>query len=66
MKLNMWQWLGVVMLVVASALWVNNKLTERKEAEMGKPAAPFSYEEQPTTETAPTTEPAAAPATAPS
>ena len=59
MKLNFWQWLGVVMLLLATPLWIYNKMTERKTAEMGKPTLTTTYEEEPTTE--PTTEPATAP-----
>ncbi len=58
MKLNFWQWLGVVMLLLATPLWIYNKMTERKTAEMSKPTMTAPYaEEEPTTE--PTTEPAA-------
>ena len=58
MKLNFWQWIGVGMLVLATPLWIYNKMTERKTAEMNKPtmAPAFPGDEEPTTE--PTTEPA--------
>ena len=60
MKLNFWQWIGVIMLLLATPLWIYNKMTERRTAEMGKPTlnGPI-YEEEATTE--PTTEPATAP-----
>ena len=66
MKLNFWQWLGVVMLLLATPLWIYNKITERRTAEMGKPTMNAPYEEE--EEEEPTTEPAStttAPATAP-
>ena len=58
MKLNFWQWLGVVMLALATPLWIYNKMTERKTAEMSKPTMPMpAYSDgEPTTE--PSTEPA--------
>ena len=63
MKLNFWQWLGVVLLVVAAGLWINRTLQDRKQAEMGQPAPGFT---EPTQEEEATTEPAgASPATAP-
>ena len=58
MKLNFWQWLGVVMLLLATPLWIYNKMNERKSKEMGTPSTtmpPYTGDE-PTTE--PTTEPA--------
>ncbi len=56
MKLNFWQWLGVVLLIVAIGFWVNRRNNERKAAEAGRPV-PMSY---PADE-----EPATGPATAP-
>ena len=59
MKLNFWQWLGVVMLLLATPLWIYNKMTERKAREMGVPSMtmpPYTGDEEPTTE--PTTGPA--------
>jgi hypothetical protein len=61
MKLNFWQWLGVVMLLLATPLWIYNKITERKTAEMNKPSVTTPYaEDEPTIE--PTTAPATVPA----
>ena len=65
MKLNFWQWLGVVMLLLATPLWIYNKMNERKSREMGVPSMtmpPYS-EEDPATE--PTTGPATMTAPAP-
>ena len=61
MKLNFWQWLGVVMLLLVTPLWIYNKITERRTKQMGEPSItnPSIYEEEPTTE--PTTAPATAP-----
>lgn len=59
MKLNFWQWLGVVLLVIATVLWIMRQINASKEAEFRTPAVNFT-EEEPATE--PTTEPAAEPA----
>ena len=65
MKLNFWQWLGVVLLVVATVLWFMRRQNEQKEAEFGTPAITY-----PDTGKEPTTEPASEdvmePTTAPS
>ena len=64
MKLNFWQWMGVVMLLLATPLWIYNKMNERKSKEMGVPSMtmpPYTGEEpttEPTTESATTTAPA--------
>ncbi len=50
MKLNFWQWLGVAMLLLATPLWIYNKMNDRKTAEMGTPTITAPYEEEPTTE----------------
>lgn len=65
MKLNFWQWLGVVMLLLATPLWIYNKMNERKSREMGVPSMtmPPGSEEEPTTES--TTGPATMTAPAP-
>ena len=59
MKLNFWQWLGVVMLLLATPLWIYNKMNERKSKEMGVPSMtmpPYTGDE-------PTTEPTTGPVT---
>ena len=60
MKLNFWQWLGVVLLLVAIGFWINRQRMERTAAEAGKATPGFDpsqyAEEEPTTE--PTTAPA--------
>ncbi len=60
MKLNFWQWLGVVLLIVAIGFWVNRRNNERKAAEAGQPV-PMAYP----ADEEPATEPATGPATAP-
>ena len=58
MKLNFWQWLGVVLLLIAIGFWINRAMTERSAAESGKPAPgfdPSKFAEEPTTEPAATT-----------
>ena len=60
MKLNFWQWLGVVLLVIAAILWFMRQRNEAKEKEFGTPQIQFSPEAE-----EPTTEPTSAPATAP-
>ena len=63
MKLNIWQWLGVVLLIVAIYFWVTRNMRERKfkEASQPLPALQIPGDEEET----PTTEPATGPATAP-
>ena len=57
MKLNFWQWLGVVLLVIAVVLWIVRQRNERKQAELGTPTINYTDTgEEPTTE--PTTAPA--------
>ena len=64
MKLNFWQWLGVVLLLIAIGFWINRQMMERTVSETGKPSPgfdPSKFEEEPTTEpaaTAPSTLPA--------
>ncbi|HEV2294922.1 MAG TPA: hypothetical protein VGR35_13800 [Tepidisphaeraceae bacterium] len=64
MKLNFWQWLGIVLLVVATALWIMRQRNEQKQAEFEQPVIMYS-DPDPTTDprsdptTEPTTEPAA-------
>ena len=36
MKLNFWQWLGVILLIVGAALWIY----ERRKPAAGTPATP--------------------------
>lgn len=64
MKLNFWQWLGVVLLLIAIGFWINRQMTERAASDAGKPAPGFDPSQFPEEE--PTTEPSAtAPSTAP-
>lgn len=62
MNLNFWQWLGVVLLVVATGFWIMRERNERKQTEFGTPSMTYT-EEDPATE--PTTEPTTAPMTQP-
>jgi hypothetical protein len=63
MKLNFWQWLGVILLLIAIGFWINRQMMERTTSDAGKRAPgfdPSQFPEEPTTEpaTAPTTVPA--------
>lgn len=66
MNLNFWQWLGVVLLVVASAFWIMRQRNQSKQAEFGAPSMIYT-EEEPTTDSAtePTMEPMTEPTTKP-
>jgi hypothetical protein len=64
MKLNIWQWLGVVMLVLAIGFWVNRQFMEHKQADAAKGVPVKDYADDEPTST-PTSAPASAPATAP-
>jgi hypothetical protein len=69
MKLNFWQWLGVVLLLIGIGFWINREMRERQQEEAGKAAPGFAQPPDDATEdptTQPTTESAAtAPAPAP-
>ena len=65
MKLNFWQWVGVVILLLATPIWVYNKMGERKAHQMSKPPANILRYPEDESTTNPATEPSAGPTTAP-
>ncbi len=60
MKLNFWQWLGVVLLVIATVFWIMQRRDQSREADFGTPTLPFTDDAE-----EPMTDPMAEPATTP-